>query len=101
MCYGFSKEPSHGDGSFEYPLHVFSIRNNENNFPIHTLIWRPDLSLFKMFMLAYPVRLGLSICLTLYAGSNRFPKLQSKQMFWGTQKNRLNETVLLGTHNII
>ena len=22
-CYGCSKEPSHGDGSFEYPQHVF------------------------------------------------------------------------------
>ena len=23
MCFGCSKEPSHGDGSFEYPQHMF------------------------------------------------------------------------------
>ena len=38
MC---SKEPSHRDGSFEYPQYMFWIRNKENSFPIHTLIWRP------------------------------------------------------------
>ena len=41
MCFGCSKEPSHGDGSFEYPQHMFRMRNNENNFPRRTLIWRP------------------------------------------------------------
>ena len=41
MCFGCSKEPSHRDGSFEYPQHMFWMRNKENNFPIHTLIWRP------------------------------------------------------------
>ena len=41
MCFGCSKEPSHWDGSFEYPQHMFWMRNKENNFPIHTLIWRP------------------------------------------------------------
>ena len=41
MCFGCSKEPSHWDGSFEYPQHMFWVRNKENNFPIRTLIWRP------------------------------------------------------------
>ena len=41
MCFGCSKEPSHRDGSFKYPQHMFWLRNNENNFPIHTFIWRP------------------------------------------------------------
>ena len=27
MCFGFSKEPSHLDGSFEYPQHMFLLRN--------------------------------------------------------------------------
>ena len=45
MCFGCSKEPSHSDGSFEYPQHMFWIRNKENNFPICTLIWRPGLKL--------------------------------------------------------
>ena len=41
MYFGCSKEPSHWDGSFEYPQHMYWMRNKENNFPIHTLIWRP------------------------------------------------------------
>ena len=27
MCFGYSKETSHGDGSFEYPQHMFWLRN--------------------------------------------------------------------------
>ena len=42
MCFGFSKEWSHRDGSFEYPQPMFWIRDKENIFPIHTLIWRPE-----------------------------------------------------------
>ena len=34
------KKPSHWNGSFEYPQHMFWMRNKENNFPIRTLIWR-------------------------------------------------------------
>ena len=30
MCFGCSKEPSHG--SFEYPQHMFWMRNKEKNF---------------------------------------------------------------------
>ena len=41
MCFGGSKEPSHRDGSFEYPQHMFWLRNKKNNFQIHTLIWGP------------------------------------------------------------
>ena len=41
ICFGCSKEPSHWDGSFEYPKHMFWMRNKENNFPIRTLYWRP------------------------------------------------------------
>ena len=29
MCFGCSKEPSHGDGSFEYPQHTFWLRNKK------------------------------------------------------------------------
>ena len=42
MCFECSKEPSHRDSSFEYPQHMFWMRNKDNSFPIHTLIWRPD-----------------------------------------------------------
>ena len=27
MCFGCSKQPSHWDGSFEYPQHMFWLRN--------------------------------------------------------------------------
>ena len=39
MCFRCSKEPSHRDGSFEYPQHMFWLRNNENNFQLRSLIW--------------------------------------------------------------
>ena len=32
ICFGCSKEPSHGDGSFEYPQHMFWLRNKKNIF---------------------------------------------------------------------
>ena len=41
LCYGCSKEPSHKDGSFEYPQHMFWLRNKKNNFQLHTLILGP------------------------------------------------------------
>ena len=46
MCFGCSKEPSHRDGSFKYPQHMFRLRNKKNNFQLCTLIWRPA-SLFR------------------------------------------------------
>ena len=41
MCFGYSKELSHRDGSFEYPQHMFWLRNKKNNFQLRTLIWGP------------------------------------------------------------
>ena len=32
ICFGCSKEPSHWDGSFEYPQHMFYLRNKDNYF---------------------------------------------------------------------
>ena len=32
ICFGCSKEPSHGDGSFEYPQHIIWSRIKKNNF---------------------------------------------------------------------
>ena len=37
MCFGCSKEPSHRGGSFEYPQHMFCLRNKKNNFQLRTL----------------------------------------------------------------
>ena len=42
MCFWCSKEPSHRDGSFEYPQHMFWLRNKTNNVHLRTLIWGPE-----------------------------------------------------------
>ena len=49
MCFGCSKEPSDWDGSFEYPQHMFWLRNKKNNFQLRTLIWGPILSLARTY----------------------------------------------------
>ena len=38
MCFGCSKVR---DSSFEYPQHMFWLRNKKYNFQVHTLIWGP------------------------------------------------------------
>ena len=48
MCFGCSKEPSNGDGSFEYPQHMFWLRNKKINFQLYTLIWGPGLEWSKL-----------------------------------------------------
>ena len=35
MCFVCSKEPSHRDGSFKYPQHMFWLRNKKINFILH------------------------------------------------------------------
>ena len=39
ICFGCSKEPSHRDGSLEYPQHMFWLRDKKNNFQSCNLIW--------------------------------------------------------------
>ena len=36
MCFGYSKELSHREGSFEYPQHMFWMRNKEKNSNTHS-----------------------------------------------------------------
>ena len=53
MCFGYSKEPSHRDGSFEYTQHMFWLGNKKNNFQLRTLIWGPchiDLHFLSLFL---------------------------------------------------
>ena len=38
ICFGCTKEPSRQDGSFEYPQHMFWLRNKKFNFQLRTLI---------------------------------------------------------------
>ena len=35
ICFGCSKEPSHWDGSFEFPQHMFCLRNKKIFFGTH------------------------------------------------------------------
>ena len=41
ICFGCPKEPSLWDGSFEYPQHMFWLRNKKINFLVRTLNKRP------------------------------------------------------------
>ena len=43
MYFGCSKGPSHRDDSFEHSKHMFWMRNEKNNFQLHSLIREPDL----------------------------------------------------------
>ena len=40
-----------GISSFEYPQHMFWMRNKENRFPMRILIWRPGkgMAMFETF----------------------------------------------------
>ena len=63
MCFGCSKEPSHRDGSYEYPQHMFWLRNKKNNFQLRTLILGPAytviLSLIVLFMPSSALFIGV------------------------------------------
>ena len=41
ICFECSKELSHWDCSFEYPQHMFWLRNKKNIFLLHTLNFSP------------------------------------------------------------
>ena len=49
ICFGFSKEPPHWIGSFEYPHHMMWLRNNNVNFLVCTLNKRPVLPYSKCY----------------------------------------------------
>ena len=42
ICFGYSKELSHCDGSFEYPQHMFWLGNKKIIFLVRTLNLRPE-----------------------------------------------------------
>ena len=47
MCFGYSKEPSHRDGSFLYPQHMFCSRNKKNDFQLHALVLGPEIHIIS------------------------------------------------------
>ena len=64
MCVGCPKEPSHRDGSFEYPQHMFLFRNKKNNFHLHTLNWGPAQSMLVDSDSCQNLTLDSCICLS-------------------------------------
>ena len=59
MCFGCSKEQSHRESSFEYPQHMFWMRNKNNKFQVHTLIWGPVLHSNIEFIYTYACYRGV------------------------------------------
>ena len=78
ICCGYSKEPSQWDGSFEHPKHMFKLMGKK----IMAI-------LRKLCLLNWPY--GVT--------ENHFSYFSTKTYVVGTQKNRLDETVLLSTQN--
>ena len=60
MCFRWPKEPSHRDGSFEYPQHMFWLRNKKTNL-LRTLISGPDIKLYLCLMSSILVAESTSI----------------------------------------
>ena len=57
ICFGSSKEPSHWDGSFVYPQHMFWLRNKKFNIFTYTLLSRPDTHAINIICNIWPGRL--------------------------------------------
>ena len=75
ICFGCPKEPSHRDGSFEYPQHMFWLRNKKYNFLLHTLIWGP----VRPFLMDFPIHfdtITMGLPIVYFKGSQvEFSKL--------------------------
>ena len=67
ICFGCSKEPSHWDGSFEYPQHMFWLRNKKIIFLLHTLkAWKQDFNPLcnnGFFLLVWYNKFGMVHCI--------------------------------------
>ena len=50
ICFGCSKEPSHWDGSFKYPQHMFWLRNKKIKFSLRTLNFSPVSYISSLFI---------------------------------------------------
>ena len=53
ICFGYSKDRSRRDRSFEYPQHKFWLRNKKNNFHLHILIWGPEVLYIERVFILY------------------------------------------------
>ena len=90
MCFGCSIEPSHWDGSFEYPQHMFDweiscfdwLRNKKTSFFVPSLNYRPG---------------------SLYDASNEYPQLflrnrKEVSSFFLSKKRRLLSEAMINFH---
>ena len=72
MCFGCSKEPSHWDGSFEYPQHMFWLWKKKRNFFLYTF-WGPVycdfLSIVRISDIV-AVYKGQNTCIAVYKDQN-------------------------------
>ena len=117
MCFGCSKELSHWDDSFEYPQHMFWLRNKKTNFQLCPLVWRSDTIIVILDITPFGCKTWFCYKRTTKAWSGQRPcrskwnKLLSIKSWifsyqsvltcvLGAQKNCLIETFLLSTHNI-
>ena len=54
MLWVLEKEQSQWDGSFEYPQHMFQLRNKKINFLVRTLkCLSPDLFIYLFYKVAF------------------------------------------------
>ena len=76
----------------EYAQHMFLLRNKKNNFPLRSLKWNIKTEIpVKRYVCTQDLE-----CVT----EKYFSYFSTKTYVVFTQKNRLNETVLLSTKNI-
>ena len=72
MCLGAQKNRLIEAVLFEYPQHMFWLRNKKNNFLLRTLIWGHDLAQlgkFDMWLYAYAIIEKNLMSLPIYASS--------------------------------
>ena len=73
ICFGCSKEPSHLDGSFEYPQHMFWLRNKKINFLVRTL----NLKGLSQSSKAYYLNI---FCFTIYGHGGHFGQAERSKV---------------------
>ena len=69
MCFRCSKEPSHQDGSFEYPQHMFWLRNKKDTFLLRSLILGPDWRSYALLSCGLVEEAGISGSTVCYVGN--------------------------------
>ena len=72
MCFGCSKEPSHRDGSFEYPQHMFWMKIRKKYFQVRSVIWGPEYTTFLLGLKYGHITIYKSRITTLFTNFKSF-----------------------------